>query len=168
MELNARYCRMLDREVERTRRVVQNIPEGHDDFKPQEKSMPFGQLIGTMVSIPSWFTLILTQDALDINPITPRHKPEPMSTQHAWLAALDTGARGAREAFEKATEAHLESPWTLQARGENVVVMPRADMIIDTFGHLAHHRGQVTVYLRLLGADVPATYGPSADDKRYN
>jgi uncharacterized damage-inducible protein DinB len=167
MELTAKYLGVLDREVERTRRALQQAPEGHDDWTPHPKSMPFGQLVGMVAVIPSWVALIITEDELDLAPVTPRHKPEPMHTRDAWLSALDKTATSARQALNGTTDAFLETPWTLKARGEPVSVMPRSDMIADTFAHLAHHRGQLTVYLRLLDATVPALYGPSADDPRY-
>lgn len=167
MQLTTKYLSVLDREVERTRRALQQVPEGHDDWKPHPKSMAFGQLVGMVAAMPSWVTLILTQDELDLAPLTPRHKPEPLHTQSAWLSALDEGAVSARNALRETNDAFLETTWTLKAGGEAVSVTSRADMIADTFAHLAHHRGQLTVYLRLLGATVPALYGPSADDPRY-
>ena len=167
MQLTARYLSVLDREVERTRRALQQVPEGHEDWTPHPKSMAFGQLVGMVAAIPSWVTLMLTQEELDLAPVTPRHKPEPLHTQTAWLAALDAGAASARDALAGSTDAFLDTPWTLKAHGAAVSVMSRADMIADTFAHWAHHRGQLTVYLRLLGATVPALYGPSADDPRY-
>lgn len=168
MQLTERYRSVLDREVERTRRALEQVPEGHDDWKPHDKSMAFGQLVGMVAAIPSWITLIVTTDDLDLAPLTPRHKPEPLHTRDAWLAALDNGAKSARDALTKTNDEFLENTnWTLKAKGESVSVMSRSDMIADTIAHLAHHRGQLTVYLRLLGAKVPALYGPSADDPRY-
>jgi uncharacterized damage-inducible protein DinB len=83
------------------------------------------------------------------------------------LTALDGAAAGARAAFEKTTDAHLQTNWRLLARGHAVMEAPRFEMIQDTINHWVHHRGQMTVYLRLLGAKVPAVYGPSADDKEF-
>lgn len=167
MEFTDRCLSLLDREVERTRRVLQQVPEGHDEWRPHPKSMPFGQLVGMVASMPSWLALILGQDELDLAPEIPRHRPPPLHTQREWIEALEAGATQARDALESATAEQLASPWTLKAKGEAVSVMPRADMLVDTLAHLAHHRGQITVYLRLLDATVPALYGPSADDPRY-
>jgi uncharacterized damage-inducible protein DinB len=168
MDTTARYLGQLDREVERTRRVLQQVPEGHDDWRPHPKSMSFGQLVGMVASMPSWLALILEQDELDLAPPTPRHRPPPLHTRREWLEALETSAQQARDALERATVEQLASPWTLKAAGVVKSVMPRADMLVDTLAHLAHHRGQITVYLRLLDATVPALYGPSADDPRYS
>jgi len=90
-----------------------------------------------------------------------------METSEELLEALDKSAAGARSAFEKTTEEHLMTNWRLLARGQVVAEAPRYQMIQDTINHWAHHRGQMTVYLRLLGAKVPAIYGPSADDNQF-
>jgi uncharacterized damage-inducible protein DinB len=81
--------------------------------------------------------------------------------------SLDKSAADAREALDKTTDEHLKTTWKLKARGEVVMEAPRFEMIQDTINHWAHHRGQMTVYLRLMGAKVPALYGPSADDKSF-
>ena len=73
----------------------------------------------------------------------------------------------ARAALEKTTDDHLKTPWKLLARGKVVMEAPRYEMIQDTLSHWSHHRGQMTVYLRLLDEKVPAIFGPSADDQRF-
>jgi uncharacterized damage-inducible protein DinB len=83
------------------------------------------------------------------------------------VKALDEAWLDARAALEKTTDEHLMTSWRLLARGQVVMELPRYVMIQDTITHWAHHRGQMTVYLRLLGAKVPALYGPSADDSRF-
>ena len=94
-------------------------------------------------------------------------KPEPKKTSAALVQALDKSAADARAALQKTTEEHLNTNWQLKARGNVVQQGPRYAMIQDTLNHWAHHRGQMTVYLRLMGAKVPALYGPSADDKNF-
>jgi uncharacterized damage-inducible protein DinB len=83
------------------------------------------------------------------------------------VKALDKTAAEARAAFKGTTDEHLMTPWRLLARGQVVMEAPRYVMIRDTINHWAHHRGQMTVYLRLMGAKVPALYGPSADDHEF-
>jgi uncharacterized damage-inducible protein DinB len=117
--------------------------------------------------IPSWIGMMVTQDQLDVAPATPHHKPEPMRSSAALLGGLEKAAGTARTALEGTTDEFLETPWKLLAGGTVVAEAPRHEMIRDAFNHLSHHRGQMTVYLRLLGAKVPALYGPSADDKRF-
>jgi uncharacterized damage-inducible protein DinB len=84
------------------------------------------------------------------------------------LAALDAAVAGAREALQQTTDEHLLTPWKFVVGGHVVSENPRHVMIADSvISHLAHHRGQLTVYLRLNGASVPAIYGPSADEERF-
>jgi len=88
-------------------------------------------------------------------------------TDAALIQALDKSAAEAHAAIEKTTDEHLNTPWQLKARGQVVQEAQRYVMIQDTINHWVHHRGQMTVYLRLMGAKVPATYGPSSDDKTF-
>jgi uncharacterized damage-inducible protein DinB len=83
------------------------------------------------------------------------------------VAALDDAAAAARSAFAQTTDEHLQTRWRLLARGKVVMEAPRFEMIQDTISHWSHHRGQMTVYLRLMGARVPSLFGPSADDPRF-
>jgi uncharacterized damage-inducible protein DinB len=85
----------------------------------------------------------------------------------ALIKALDEAAAGARAALEKTTDEHLRTNWQLLAGGQVVMDEPRYVMIQETINHWAHHRGQMTVYLRLMGQKVPALYGPSADDQSF-
>ena len=88
-------------------------------------------------------------------------------TAAEYVAALDKAAAEARAALKDASEAHLVKNWQLLVAGNVVQQASRFDMISDTLAHWVHHRGQMTVYLRLMGATVPALYGPSADDKSF-
>jgi uncharacterized damage-inducible protein DinB len=83
------------------------------------------------------------------------------------LQALDNASADARTALEETSDEHLKTTWRLLAQGQVVMEAPRYEMIQDTINHWAHHREQMTVYLRLMGATVPAIYGPSADDKQF-
>jgi uncharacterized damage-inducible protein DinB len=90
-----------------------------------------------------------------------------LTTRADYLAALERATAAARAALENTSDEHLMTSWRLLVGGNVVAEAPRHEMIQDTFNHLSHHRGQMTVYLRLLGAKVPAIYGPSADDKSF-
>ena len=94
-------------------------------------------------------------------------KRERKETSEELIKALDETAAAARAALEKTTDEHLRTNWKLLAGGHVVLEESRYMMIQDTINHWAHHRGQMTVYLRLMGAKVPAIYGPSADDKSF-
>jgi uncharacterized damage-inducible protein DinB len=168
MKLTEFFLAELDREVERSRRAVEQVPEGKYDWKPHEKSMIFGYLSDMVATMPSWIAMAITRDELDVAPTDgSTMKQEPKKTSAALVAALDKSAADARSALEKTTDEYLTTSWRLLARGDVVMEAQRQVVIQDTFNHWAHHRGQMTVYLRLMGAKVPALYGPSADDNRF-
>jgi uncharacterized damage-inducible protein DinB len=169
MKLNEFLLAELNREVDRSRRALEQVPEGKYDWKPHEKSMIFGYLADMVATIPSWIALQVTKNDLDVAPADgSTMKQEPKKTSAALVQALDKTAADARAALEKTTDEHLNTPWQLKARGNVVQEGPRYAMIQDTINHWAHHRGQMTVYLRLMGAKVPAIYGPSADDRSFS
>lgn len=158
----------LDREVELSRRALEQVPEGKYDWKPHDKSMIFGYLASLVATIPTWIAMIVTRDELDVAPADgPKIEQAKNETSDALKQALDKAAADARAALEQTTEEHLQTSWRLLARGQVVWEGARQEMIRDTLSHWAHHRGQMTVYLRLMGAKVPALYGPSADDNSF-
>jgi uncharacterized damage-inducible protein DinB len=158
----------LNREVDRSRRALEQVPEGKSDWKPHEKSMAFGYLANMVATIPMWIMLQINQDDLDIAPKDgSKFEMKQLNSSAEYIEALDKAAAGAREAFNNTSHEHLNTNWQLKAGGNVVMEAPRYEMIQDSLLHLAHHRGQMTVYLRLMGAKVPAIYGPSADDKEF-
>jgi uncharacterized damage-inducible protein DinB len=168
MKLTEFFLAELDREVERSRRALEQIPEGKYDWKPHEKSMLFGYLVNMVATIPTWIAMQIAQDELDVAPSDgPKMEQKRMETSAELIEALDHSAAAARSAFEHTTDEHLMTKWQLKARGNVVMEAPRHEMIQDTINHWTHHRGQMTVYLRLMGAKVPAIYGPSADDNQF-
>ena len=157
----------LAREVPRSRKALEQVPEGHYDWKPHEKSMAFGYLCELVATMPSWVALQVTKDDLDVKGPGTGMKQEPKRTSAALIEGLDKAADSARQALLTTTDDHLKTMWQLKAGGQVVMEAPRHQMIQDSLNHWAHHRGQMTVYLRLLGAKVPAIYGPSADDRSF-
>jgi uncharacterized damage-inducible protein DinB len=158
----------MNREIDRSRRVLEQAPDGKYDWKPHEKSMIFGYLANMVATIPMWIMMQLNQDELDIAPKDgAKFEQKKVDSSAELVEALDKAAAGAREAFAKTSDEHLNTNWQLKAGGNVVMEAPRHEMIQDTILHWAHHRGQMTVYLRLMGAKVPAIYGPSADDSEF-
>jgi uncharacterized damage-inducible protein DinB len=158
----------LESEATKSRRVLEQVPPGKRDWKPHETSMALGYLSDLVANIPSWVALAITQDELDVAPKDgPKYQPAPLNTSAELVAALDKAVAQARAALQKTTDAHLETSWRLFAGGHLAFEQPRHQVIRDTFLHSAHHRGQMTVYLRLLGAKVPSVYGPTADDQSF-
>jgi uncharacterized damage-inducible protein DinB len=168
MKLTELLLAELDREVERSRRALEQVPEGKYDWKPHDMSMIFGYLANMVATIPSWIAMGITRDELDVAPGEgSKMEQKRMDTSDALVKALDKSAADARSALEQTTDEYLMTSWRLLARGQVVMETPRHVMIQDTINHWAHHRGQMTVYLRLMGAKVPALYGPSADDNQF-
>jgi uncharacterized damage-inducible protein DinB len=166
MDLKQLYLAQLKREAEATRKAVERVPEGRNDWKPHEKSMPLGYLAALVASMPGWVTLIIEKDELNLDdPANEGLKTKPVATRAELLKLLDEGVAKSCKALQGTTEEHLLKPWRLVLGGRVLNEQPRHEMLTDSvFAHLAHHRGQLTVYLRLNDASVPAIYGPSADE----
>jgi uncharacterized damage-inducible protein DinB len=168
MKLNELFVAQLDAEAPRTRRALERVPDGRHDWKPHDKSMPFGRLAMLVARMPSWFTLIVKQDQLDVAPQSGSNVDmRPLRTANELVDAHDAAVAEARQSLLEVTDDQLSRTWKLLAGGTVVNESPRSIVIRDTFMHLAHHRGQLTVYLRLTDAPVPAIYGPSADDTSF-
>ena len=168
MKLTEFFREQLDREVERSRKALEQVPEGKYDWKPHEKSMIFGYLADMVATIPTWITMEIDRDELDVAPAEGQGtKKAPKETSADLVNALDEAAAEARTALENTTDEHLGTNWKLLARGHVVWEGTRKEIIQETISHWSHHRGQMTVYLRLMGAKVPAIFGPSADDSSF-
>lgn len=169
MTVTAFFTQQLEREIQRSRRALEMVPHGRHDWKPHERSMVFGYLANLVATMPTWIVMIVQQDELDVAPVDgPKFLPKVMQTSEEYVQALEEAAAGARAALSGTDDAHLRTGWRLLAGGKVVAEASREETIQDTLSHWAHHRGQMTVYLRLMGATVPALYGPSADDKRFD
>jgi uncharacterized damage-inducible protein DinB len=168
MKLTEFFREQLDREVERSRKALEQVPDGKFEWKPHEKSMQFGYLANLIATMPTWITMEINLDELDVAPAEGQStRREPNETKADLLKALDDAAAEARTTLENTTDEHLLTNWKLLARGNKVWEGTRKEVIQDTISHWSHHRGQMTVYLRLIGAKVPAIFGPSADDQSF-
>src|SRR6202171_2481787 len=140
MKLTEFFLTELNREVERSQRALEQVPEGKYDWKPHDKSMIFGYLANMVATIPSWLAMEITQDELDVAPAEgSKMEQKRMDTSEALLKALDKAADDARTALEKTTDEHLITSWRLLARGQGVMEAPRHGMIQDTINPRAHH-----------------------------
>lgn len=167
MNLTEVFIDQLEREVVRTRRALENVPKGNDDWAPHPKSMPLLRLAGLVASMPSWIALIINQDELELSPPAGQQQYQ-QPTVDGLVASLEKAAHDGRAALKATTDDYLlTTNWKLLVQGKVVMEQPRHVVLVDTFNHLAHHRGQLTVYLRLNDCPVPAIYGPSADDKQF-
>ena len=167
MTLTQLFLSELEREAPRTRRALEQVPLGRDDWKPHAKSMSLARLAGLVASMPSWISLVIEQDELNLTPPPGQSNYQQPATD-ALVAVHDANVQKGREALSKTTDEYLMTTnWRLKAGGQVVLNQPRHIVLRDTLNHLAHHRGQLTVYLRLNDRTVPAIYGPSADDQQF-
>jgi uncharacterized damage-inducible protein DinB len=166
MKLNELFLAELDREAALNRKVLERVPEGRDDWKPHEKSMPLGYLATLVATMPAWIAMMIDQDSFDMRPVDgPKYQPPEAHNPAEWIAALESSLAKGRTSLSATTDEHLMKPWQFKVAGRVIDEKPRHIMIRDAvLSHLAHHRGQLTVYLRLVGSRVPAIYGPSADE----
>ncbi len=169
MKLTDLFLGELDREAPLTRRVLERVPEGRHDWQPHAKSMPLGRLAALVAGMPSWLAMMIDKNEFDLNP--PGGSSGSFQTNFKTNAELvktmEDGVSAARAALQRTNDDHLMKPWRLLVSGKTVAEHPRHVMLRDSINHLAHHRGQLTVYLRLNDVPVPAVYGPSADDQRF-
>jgi uncharacterized damage-inducible protein DinB len=167
MKMTEMFSAELDREAPRTRRALERVPTGRDDWKPHHKSMPLGRLAGLVAAMPSWVTLVVEKDELDLTPPPGQGQFQQPSIEQL-VATHDNFVAQARETLSRTNDQFLlTTNWKLIAGGSVVLNQARHEVLRDTLNHLAHHRGQLTVYLRLLDVAVPSIYGPTADDQRF-
>jgi uncharacterized damage-inducible protein DinB len=156
----------LDQEAAATRRMLERLPEDKLDWKPAEKSMTLSRLATHLAELPMWGHQTLITDELDINP--PGGEPyvgEQLTSVPEILEKFDANVEKLRDALASTDDEAIMQPWTLKAAGQDVFTLPRIGVIRGmVMNHVIHHRGQLSVYLRLLDVPLPATYGPSADD----
>jgi uncharacterized damage-inducible protein DinB len=169
MKLTDLFIAELEREGASTRRTLERVPEGQNDWKPHPKSMELGYLAGLVATMPSWIVSMVKQDELDLRaPGAAKFKPGEWKTRADLVASCDASLAEARAALKGTSDEHLLTTWKLVVGGHVVSENPRHLMIRDSvLNHLANHRGQLTVYLRLTEAPVPAIYGPSADEGKF-
>jgi uncharacterized damage-inducible protein DinB len=167
MELKKFYLAQLKHEAEASRKAVERVPEGNNTWKPHEKSMELGYLAALVAGMPGWPAMIIDRDELNLDdPASESFRTKPLATKADLLKLLDDGLARSQKALEATTEEHLMKTWRFISRGKVWNEQPRYEMLRDSvFAHMAHHRGQLTVYLRLNDAKVPALYGPSADEQ---
>ena len=167
MELKKALLEEFELEMEFVRRHLERVPEGKNDWKPAEKSMPLGWLATFLAILPTWSADVLTKDEFDIHPKAGSGaRPTVAETNAALLELFDQNVESGRAALAQTTDAQLDQPWSLKAAGNTLWTQPKW-FVLRTFflNHAIHHRAQLGVYLRLLGIAVPAVYNDSADEK---
>jgi uncharacterized damage-inducible protein DinB len=154
----------LESELATTRRVLERVPDEHLAWKPHEKSMSLGGLATHIANLVRWQVGMLRQDDFDFATSPPPMTAAP--SREALLATFDANVAELRAAFAETSDDALSRDWTLR-RGEHVVFKRPRSIVLRSAGmmHVAHHRGQLTVYLRQLDVPLPSVYGPTADER---
>jgi uncharacterized damage-inducible protein DinB len=154
-----------DREMGTARKLLERIPDAELGWKPHQKSMSMGELAMHIADIPTWADAIFKTAAFDMAQAAERDEPRPPTTRADLLQAFDKAVADARALIAATGDAEFMAPWALKNKGQDMFSAPR---IVATrsfiFNHAIHHRGQLSVYLRLRNIPVPAIYGPSADE----
>ncbi|HEX4600671.1 MAG TPA: DinB family protein [Gemmatimonadales bacterium] len=159
----------FDEEMAATRRVLERVPNGKASWAPHPKSMTLGRLATLLAELPNWAVNAVTKDELDIAPPgSPPFRPQTLEPTARVLALFDQNARAARDAVARTSDAEFGKPWAFRVGGRVVWTQTKLAVYRRTvLNHLVHHRGQLTVYLRLTGVAVPAIYGPTADEPGF-
>ena len=153
----------LEREKNNTLRMLKALPNDKFGWKPHEKSMSLGELANHIVELHNWVAIVFNKDVFDFNV---DYIPATSTTKEALIEILAKGFEENNQILLSLTDENYLSNWTLKAGDHVIAEMPKASAIrFIVTNHLIHHRGQLSVYLRLLDIPVPGIYGPSADDK---
>ena len=155
----------FDHEMGTTRRLLERVPEADFAWKPHEKSMALGRLAGHLANIPAWCGLILDQPFYDLATSGDDPRPRLPVSRAALLQEFDTKVLAARANLARRLDQEMTAPWTLKREGHEVFTMPRISALRSfVMNHSVHHRGQLSVYLRLRNVPLPSMYGPTADE----
>ena len=155
----------FDHEMTTTRKLLERVPEERLDWRPHPKSSPLGDLAQHVATIPMWGLMTVTQSELDLGGTV---RVEPVRTRTGLLEMFDTNAKATRAALAGKSDAELMAPWALKRDGQTIFSMPKVAVWRSfVMSHLIHHRGQLSVYLRMNDAPIPSIYGPSADEGQF-
>jgi uncharacterized damage-inducible protein DinB len=157
------FMKELESEVRATRRCLEAIPESLYGWKPHEKSMNMGYLALLVAEIPKWITHTIDRSEIDLA----TYDNFELSTNAALLKHFDENIEGAKRALKNAANEDLATPFYLKKSGEILYTQPKKESIQSSVNHWVHHRGQLTVYMRLNDIAVPSIYGPSADERTF-
>lgn len=157
------YLNELQAESTATRKCLQRIPESVYNFKPHEKSMSMGYLTLLVAQIPQWIATMIKESEINFA----NYKRFEVTTSAAMLTHFEDCLKAATEALANVTDAQLAKPFELKHGDKVLMSTPKLESIGSTLNHWVHHRGQLTVYMRLCNIAVPSIYGPSADEQGF-
>jgi uncharacterized damage-inducible protein DinB len=156
----------FDHEMGTTRRLLERTPEAEFSWKPHDKSMSLGQLAGHIANIPHWCTAITDNSVFDVAAAGTDVRPKAPTSVADLIAEFDRKVTEARGRIAGIADPQMLEPWTFKQGDQEIFTMPRVSAIRSfIMNHLIHHRGQLSVYLRLRNIPLPPIYGPTADEQ---
>jgi uncharacterized damage-inducible protein DinB len=156
----------FDHEMATTRRLLERVPDPDFGWKPHDRSMTLGRLAAHIANIPYWCSLMLESTVFDLDSLPPDGQRPLAESASAIVKEFDAKVGAARGKLAAAIDAELLTPWTLKKGGQEVFTMPRISALRSfVMNHIIHHRGQLSVYLRLKNVPLPSIYGPTADEQ---
>jgi uncharacterized damage-inducible protein DinB len=158
------FLHELNSEYRATMACLKSIPETLFDYQPHPKSMKMGYLALLVAEIPLWIRHMITDGEIDFATFS-HFSPK---TNAELVAHFEENIQAARKALDHTSDEELEAPFSLKANGQLLYTSPKMIDIGVTLNHWVHHRGQLTVYMRLNDIPVPSIYGPSADDRNFS
>lgn len=162
MTITERLRAEFEQEMRTTRRLLERLPTGDWGWKPHPKSMTLGELASHLSHSPGWASAVLGQDSFDAASVSPA---APAESLNQVLESFDRNVQAALEALERVQEDDWDKPWSFRVGAEVKFTLPRYTVFRNfVLNHIVHHRGQLSVYLRLRDVAVPSIYGPSADE----
>jgi uncharacterized damage-inducible protein DinB len=156
----------FEHEMATTRRLLERVPEDRPEWQPHSKSMTLNRLASHVAELPGWTGMTLRETELDLLPPgATEYQPRTFAGREEMLAEFDRNVAEAKEVLAATDDAGFMVPWTLKKGGETLFTLPRIAVLRSwMMNHIIHHRGQLSVYLRLNDVPVPAIYGPTADE----
>jgi uncharacterized damage-inducible protein DinB len=154
-----------DHEMATTRRLLERVPDADLGWKPHERSMALGELAGHIANLPNWGVTTIGTQVFDLASLGENARIVAPASTSDLLHRFDTSAAAARAAIAGCGDAEMLAPWTLKKDGQEMFTLPRiAALRSFVMNHIIHHRGQLSVYLRLRNVPLPSIYGPTADE----
>jgi uncharacterized damage-inducible protein DinB len=158
------FLRELDQEAKTTQRVLERIPEEKLTWKPHPRSKSIGELAMHLATIPGMFASAAVADSFEFS----GHTTPLAKNRKDILDEFSKNIAAAKESLKKLDDARMMASWSANMKGKTLMTMPRIALVRSLLlNHFYHHRGQLSVYLRLLDIPVPSIYGPSADENPF-
>jgi uncharacterized damage-inducible protein DinB len=166
MGMNEALLAELKQEAAATRKILERVPLEKSDWKPHEKSMSLGRLASHVAELPGWVSVTLDTDELDWSKFD--YKPQIAKSTEELLKILDDNVAKAEASLKNADDKKFFENWTMRNGEQLFFTLPKAAVLrTSAYSHMYHHRGQLSVYLRLLDVPLPGIYGPTADENMF-